>query len=206
MVDGYFGGGLAEAERAAAARRQKERQADLQDGDPEARNDMAMQTSRQAEADARLFAGQLLAARRSGNQEIYERTERTVAPMLARQVAVAIAGRKRVPFDRAMGEAEPMTRAIVDGIRRMPDMEADATLAGRGASQAELDRTRMAEAMAATPERSVEPYGSRASVAVGSAVPMAGGKIDPGQLRVGRVYALGGEQWRWTGHDFEAVL
>ena len=147
MACGFFRGGLAEAEREAAARRQTERQADLHVGDPEARNDMAMQTARQAEADARLFAGQLLAARRSGNQEIYERTERTVAPMLARQVAVAIAGRKRIPFDRAMGEAAPMVQAIVDGIRGMP---APARLVDND------EAYRRAEAaMAPTPTRSI---------------------------------------------------
>ncbi|HEX9807583.1 MAG TPA: hypothetical protein VGA34_11875 [Alteraurantiacibacter sp.] len=134
MVDGYFGGGLAEAEREAAARRQKERQSGIQDGDPEARNDMAMQTAGQAEADARLFAGQLLAARRSGNQEIYERTERTLAPMLARQVAVAIAGRKRIPFDQAMGEAEPMVQAIVAKIRGMSGVASVSDLMGNAES------------------------------------------------------------------------
>lgn len=114
MMHGYFGSRLNDAERERVQR----------PADDFARDSSALSGDAQHADTARRLAArdvgalqELLRTAWQRNQpEVYERLKSSIVPTLTRRIAVANGGGSSVPFDQALGDAQPKAGEIVRGI------------------------------------------------------------------------------------------
>ncbi len=116
MMDGYFGTGLAEMERAAAMRRRPGLASSDEGREPSApsRQAESAQAARQAAEDLAAMTAALARARLSGRPGSYENLKARIVPVMIRSAARAIAAERGMALEQATGIAQERIEAIVD--------------------------------------------------------------------------------------------
>ncbi len=144
MVNGFFAGGLAEADRDAQERKLKARQVAVQEGGLDVnrgqldlagqkqRFDIAATQAQQSEADAKMLIDGLTKARTAGDPQAYGRLKEIVLPQLQLSTAIALAGRRPgLSPQMAMTDAQQRVQAIVASIDALPDVVSAGGLQGQ---------------------------------------------------------------------------
>ncbi|MCK6454590.1 MAG: hypothetical protein L6R19_27645 [Alphaproteobacteria bacterium] len=211
MMNGFFLGGLAEAEADAAARRRAERAS--RRGPERDEPPGGAPNAHQARRDVATMALGLARARQAGDPQSYDGLKHAVTPVLLRSAAQAVAAKRGLSVSGAARPARELTRLLIARLESLPGGTGGGANDPTGTEDG--DRSGGQPLADAQPlpalAREGPPFGRPSTARPDQAddadgpLPIADGKIDLAGLKVGRLYRVDGARWRWTGHDFEAV-